>query len=191
MAGSQKLKHMVDAMLHLSIEKNILMNGGHDLSLFLSEHNDHILGSFNYATSLFNPETIERISIHYQEILKQLVIDQNQTIQSYQILTAEEYQTIVYDWNQTDKAYPKDKTIYQLFQEQVIKTPDHIAIVFEDKEMTYQELNEQSNQLARYIRKQYQLKHHEGLKPDTLIALCLDRSIEMIIAILGLSLIHI
>lgn len=89
------------------------------------------------------------------------------------------------DWNNTNKDYPKDKTICQLFEEQVKKTPDNIALVYEDKELTYKELNEKSNQLARYIRKQYKERTKKTLESDTLIALCLDRSLEMIIGILG------
>ena len=175
-----------DYFKHANIESNYNI-AKHDLSLFLSEQEEHIIGSFNYATALFDQDTIERINTHYQEILKQLAGSQSKTVQTYQVLTAQEYNQIVYEWNDTDKDYPEDKTIYQLFQEQVEKTPHNIAIVFEDNELTYQALNEQSNQLARYIRKQYQLthEHNEALKPDTLIALCLDRSIEMIVAILG------
>ena len=95
------------------------------------------------------------------------------------LLTEEDYQTIVYDWNNTDKEYPKDKTIYELFQEQVDQNPNNIALVYEDKELTYKELDERSNQLARYLRSNY------DIKPDTLITLCLDRSLEMVIGILG------
>jgi amino acid adenylation domain-containing protein len=91
----------------------------------------------------------------------------------------EEFQHIVYDFNATDKDFPADKTIHQLFEEQVAKTPDNIAVVFEDTKLTYQELNARSNQLAHYLRNNYQIK------PDDLIALCLERSEYMLIAILA------
>ncbi|WP_440994900.1 AMP-binding protein, partial [Cysteiniphilum litorale] len=97
----------------------------------------------------------------------------------------EEYQTIVYDWNQTDRDYPKDKTIYQLFEEQVKANPDNIALVFEEQALSYNELNNRANQLARYIRQSYKQGTQAELKPDTLIALCLDRSLEMVISILA------
>ncbi len=100
-------------------------------------------------------------------------------------LTKEDYQTIVYDWNQTDKDYPKDKTVYQLFEEQVEATPNNVALVFEKEELTYKQLNEQSNQLARYIRKQYQAITNQELQADTLIPLCLERSLDMVIGILA------
>ena len=174
-----------------------------DLSLFITDKDKQLQGSMNYATALFKRETIERLLEHYIHILDQLIKQPKQAIKDYQVLTDKEYQQIVYDWNQTDKEYPTDKTIQQLFQQQVEKTPNNIALVYEDKQLTYQELNQQSNQLARYIIKQYQQQNIKGnkanqqtqkreadsiktlLPKDTLIALCLDRSIEMIVGILG------
>ncbi|MDR1057670.1 MAG: amino acid adenylation domain-containing protein, partial [Coxiellaceae bacterium] len=101
------------------------------------------------------------------------------------ILNQEQYQKVIYDWNQTDKDCLRDKTIYLMFEKQVLKTPNNIAVVFEDKKLSYKELNEQANQLARYIRQRYKRITKQKLNPDTLIALCLDRSHKMIIAILG------
>lgn len=89
------------------------------------------------------------------------------------------------EYNKTDKIYPKDKTIHQIFEEQVFKTPSNTALVFEDKALTYQELNNKANQLARYIRKQYQQLTNQKLSSDTLIDLCLDRSLDMMVAILA------
>ncbi|MDP1608867.1 MAG: amino acid adenylation domain-containing protein [Chlamydiales bacterium] len=83
-------------------------------------------------------------------------------------------------WNQTEKEYPKDKTIYQLFEEQVVRTPDKIAAVFEDQKLTYAQLNAKANQLARYLRSL------TNIQPDTVIAICLERSLEMIIGILAI-----
>ena len=102
-----------------------------------------------------------------------------------QPLSKDMFQQIVYDSNQTDKAFPKDKAIHQLFEEQVVKTPDNIALIFEGDKLTYQELNEQSNQLARYIRDKYKSISSNELQSDTLIALYLDRGLEMIISILA------
>jgi non-ribosomal peptide synthetase component F len=91
-------------------------------------------------------------------------------------LSVEDYQKVIIDWNKTDKDFPKDKTIHQLFEEQVKRTPNNIAVVFEDQQLSYKQLNEEANQLARYISKQ---------NPSELIAICIDRSLEMIIAILA------
>ncbi|MDC0535845.1 amino acid adenylation domain-containing protein, partial [Francisellaceae bacterium] len=170
-----------------------------DLDMLINDGEDQLKGVIEYATSLFAPETIERLKQHYLNVLEQLITSPNQAIKDIQILSKEEYQTIIYDWNDTDKAYPKDKTIYQLFEEQVTQTPNNIAVVYEETQLTYQELNEHSNQLARVIRAEYknsisarqsnnnkdsQERQHK-LQPDTLIALCLDRSEQMIISILA------
>ncbi|MDP3562534.1 MAG: amino acid adenylation domain-containing protein, partial [Legionellaceae bacterium] len=144
------------------------------IALYITPHS--IKGEINYATSLFKQETIERFIRHYQQILNAMLTHQEQAISKYPMLTQAEYQQIVIDWNQTEKDYPKDKTIHQLFEAQVKKTPNNIAVVFEDQQLTYKQLNEEANQLARYIRKQ---------NPSELIAICMDRSLEMIVAILG------
>ncbi|MDP3562270.1 MAG: amino acid adenylation domain-containing protein, partial [Legionellaceae bacterium] len=92
-------------------------------------------------------------------------------------LSAKDYQKIVIDWNKGKNDYPQDKTIHQLFEEQVKKTPNNIAVVFADQQLTYNQLNEEANQLARYIHKQ---------NPGEFVAICMDRSLEMIVAILGI-----
>ena len=86
---------------------------------------------------------------------------------------------ILYDWNDTDVEYPEDKTIHQLFEEQVERTPDAIAVVFEDQSLTYRQLNQRSNQLAHYLQTL-------GVKAESLVAVCLERSLEMIISILAI-----
>ena len=100
-------------------------------------------------------------------------------------LSSESFHQVVYDWNQTDCDYPKDKTIHQLFEEQVKKTPNDIALVFKDQTLTYDQLNKKANRLAHHIRTTYKDINNTELKSDTLIALLLDRSIEMIVAILA------
>lgn len=96
-----------------------------------------------------------------------------------EFLTAEEKQKILFDWNNTTRDYPADKTIYQLFEAQVETAPSQIALFYEDEFLTYAELNERANQLAHYLQKQ-------GAKPDSLIALCMDPSLDLIIAILAI-----
>ena len=91
-----------------------------------------------------------------------------------------EYNKIIYEWNKTERPYPEDKTIHELFEEQVERTPDNIAVVYEDKQLTYSALNQKANQLAHYLRQNYEIKG------DDLIALCLERSEFMLIAILGI-----
>ena len=152
----------------------------YDLTCFLDDSQKEIQGVFNFATALYEKSTIERMVSHYQIVLEQMMSDKNKKLKDYRLLTNKEYQQIVIEWNKTDKVYAKDKTICQLFEEQVLKTADNIAVVFEDRQLTYYELNAKANQLARYLQSQ------TTIKPDTLIALCLDRSLEMIIGILGI-----
>ncbi|WP_150467988.1 non-ribosomal peptide synthetase, partial [Francisella sp. SYW-9] len=156
-----------------------------DLECFIDGSQSNLVGSVNYATSLYKKDTIDRLVESYKKILSQLVSDKETKIKDYSLLSKEEYQTIVYDWNQTDRDYPKDKTIYQLFEEQVKQNPNNVALVCEGKQLTYKELNERSNQLARYIRKQYKEITDQELKPDTLIPLFLERSIDMVVGILA------
>jgi len=95
------------------------------------------------------------------------------------LLNESQYNKVVYEWNQTERPYPKDKTIHQLFEEQVLRTPNNIAIVFEDKKLTYHELNTKANQLAHYLLTNYKIQ------PEDLIVLCLERSELILIAILA------
>jgi non-ribosomal peptide synthetase component F len=100
-------------------------------------------------------------------------------IKKINFLNEENYQKIVYDWNRTEHEYPHDRTVADLFEEQAEKTPENTAVVYEGKRVSYGELNEKTNRLGRYLARDY------GVGPDRLVALCLDRSELMIVAILG------
>ena len=157
-----------------------------DISTFIDDSQICLRGSINYAVNLYTEATISGFIETYTGILKQLasLVNDKQgqertKITDLSYLSAEKYHQIIYSWNQTDKDYPSDKTIQQLFEEQVEKSPDSIAVIYEEVKLTYRELNERGNRLANYLR-----QIHE-VKPDTLIALCLDRSEHMLIAILG------
>ncbi|MDA3927423.1 MAG: amino acid adenylation domain-containing protein, partial [Prolixibacteraceae bacterium] len=156
-----------------------------DLSIFIDDSHDELIGQLSYATSLFNRNTISRLYKHLHQLLKGLV--ENPTLPYSQIglLDANEYNTIIHQWNKTTKKIPRNKTIYLAFEEQVFETPEATAVVFENKQLTYRQLNEKSNQLARHIRKQHELKTGSALTPDTFIALFLARGLEMIVGILA------
>lgn len=149
-----------------------------DLTLMLDDKLETIRGNFNYATSLFKNSTIKCFEKYYIHLIKQLLDEPNKIIKDISLLTQDEFHKIVYAWNKTTKKYP-DSNIQQLFEEQVARTPDNVAIVYENIKLTYQELNIRSNQLAHYLRKAYKIKGND------LIALFLDRSEDMIIAILA------
>ena len=115
---------------------------------------------------------------HFGNILEEVLSDPDTRLCDIEMLSEEEKQQILCDFNNTKAEYPKGKTIHQLFEEQAAKTPDNIALVFEDKQLTYRELNEKSNQLARLLRK-------KGVKPDSIVGIMVERSPEMIIGIMG------
>lgn len=151
----------------------------YDLEFSMDDSSAAFQGRINYATALFNESTMCQWIEHYKNILVQIVNKPEQLLKNYRVLSDHEYQQIIYDWNQTHHFFPLDKTIQQLFEEQVARTPHHIALVFQDIQWTYQGLNQRANQLAHYLRETY------AIKGDDLIALCLERSDLVIISILG------
>ena len=156
-----------------------------DFSFFIDDSSAELEVQFSYASSLFSHETIVRLSEGYAYLLDHLTADPLKAYSGYSLLSPASYEKIVVEWNATEKEYAQDKTLHELVEIQAEKTPEHIAVVYEGKELTYRELNEKSNQLARYIRAQYQLRTNSPLKRDILIALYLDRGLEMVIGILG------
>jgi len=154
-----------------------------DLSTFINDGDEAIKGTCNYAVSLFTEDSVINLMDSYCQILKEYAAHAKEIatlkVGAVNLLTPSAYQTIVYNWNNTQQSYPEEKTLHQLFEEQVARTPQQIALVFEDIAFTYQELNEYANQLA------HELIARHGLKADDRVALLLSRSEAMIISILG------
>ena len=132
-----------------------------------------------YREALFNKSLIESFATSFKTLVSKIVNNELINCKTYCVLDTETYNQIVYQFNNTEKSYPQNKTIHQLFEEQVAKTPNNIAVVYEDTELTYKDLNERVNQLANYLKSTYHIKG------DDLVALCLDRSEYILIAILG------
>lgn len=149
-----------------------------DLSLVLAEEKDGLLVSFEYNTDLFDESTILRLVDHFEVLLQSVVADPEQKISALPLLTEPETRQLFTDWNRTEAKFPADKCMHQWFEELVSQNPDAIAVTFEDTELSYAELNQRANQLARHLR-QFDLPH-EGL-----VGICMDRSIEMVVSILG------
>jgi amino acid adenylation domain-containing protein len=150
-----------------------------DLSLFLRERNRKYVGHIEYSTELFNRNRIERMAGHFQTLLQAIVSYPDQFIVTLPILTAAERHQILVEWNDTAADYPKDKCIHQLFEAQVERTPDAIALEFDGKEIRYRELNRRANQLAHYLITL-------GIGPEKLVGICVERSLEMVIGLLGI-----
>ena len=104
----------------------------------------------------------------------------DQAVNSVSILPDAERHQLLVEWNDTSVDYPTEKCIHELFESQVEHDPDAVAVIFEDEELTYQQLNEKANQLAHY------LVNEKGVVPDTLVGICVERSLEMVIGILGI-----
>src|SRR4029450_370496 len=135
-------------------------------------------GSLQYSTDLFDAATIAQLTGHLQTLLEGIVGNPEQRISHLPILTqAGEHQLLVESDTQRD--YPKDKCIHQLFETQVEKSPDAVAVTFEDQRLTYRELNARTNQLAHYLQEL-------GVGPEVLVGICMERSLEMMIALLGI-----
>ena len=150
-----------------------------DLSLFLREREGKYIGYIEYSTDLFDRDRIERMAGHFQTLLEAIVTDPDQSIATLPMLTEAERHQILVEWNDTAADYPKDKCIHQLFEEQVERTPDAIALEFEDKQITYRELNRRANQLAHHLISL-------GIGPEKLVGICVERSIEMVVGLLGI-----
>ncbi len=156
-----------------------------DLSIFVNDAKEELTVYISYATSLFREDTMAHFIAHYAYLLTQLTESPEKPYSQISLLDPKEYKKIVYQWNETGNDFPKDKTIHQLFQEQVSRVPEEVALVYKQQKLTYKELNEKSNQLARHIRAQYQQRTNLSLTTDTPIALFLDRNLEMLIGVLA------
>jgi len=134
---------------------------------------------WQYNTDLFDAATIERMAKHFERLLNSIVLNPQQPISQLPMLTEVEQQQLLFEWNNTQADYPLDKCIHQLFEEQVERTPDNIAVVFEDQQLNYRELNARANQLAHYLQ-------NLGVGPDVLVGICVERSLEMMVGLLGI-----
>ncbi len=151
-----------------------------DLTLLLSETGNHLEGLIEYSTDLFEAHTIQRLCKHYEKLLEAIVSDPDQSISMLPMLTEAERQQLLVNWNDTTVAYRgKDLCLHQLIEEQGLRIPDQVALVFEQQTLTYGELNDRANQLAQHLR-------GLGVGPDILVGLFMDRSLEMVIALLGI-----
>ena len=151
-----------------------------DLAFDFAEVGDEIQSNLVYNSDIYTKETAHRLLGHLQQLLRVLVAQPSASIQQLNYLSEEEKNQLLVSFNDTTVAYLSDRSIAELFEEQAAKTPDNIALVFENKQLTYRELNEQSNRLANYLRAEH------SIQADDRIALMVDRSEWLMIAILGI-----
>jgi len=150
-----------------------------DLTLYMGEKDERLMGAAEYNTDLFDRTTIKRMCRHFEMLLESIVADPSQRIANLPILTTEEKHQIVVEWNTTRLEYPKERSFQKLFEAQVEKTPEVTALVFENQKLTYQQLNARANQLAHHLKKM-------GVGPDVLVGIYVERSVEMLVGLLGI-----
>lgn len=158
----------------LSIKTNTAM---FDITLSLEDQKHGGKCFFEYNTDLFSPETLERMAGHFLKILEEVTLQAEQAIATLPILTAEEYFELLH---MSSLPNPTDSgTFHQMFEEQVQRNPNAVALSFEQQWLTYQQLNQKANQVARFLRK-------HGVARDVLVGISCERSLEMIIGLLGI-----
>ena len=150
-----------------------------DLFLEMFEEDSSMVGLLRYNADLFDEPTIARMADHFQNLLEGIVNDPQQRVTALPLMTEVEREQILVEWNNTKTDYPNDKCIHQLFEEQVEKNPNAIAVVFEEQKLTYSQLNSKANQLAHYLQKL-------GVVPETLVGICVERSVEMVVGLLAI-----
>ena len=123
-----------------------------DLEMYLSPHQGRIEGELAYSSDLFDPSTIEQMAEHYSQLLESIAADSNRKINDLSILTEGDRNKLLVEFNNTACEYPRELCVHELFEQQVERTPDAVALVFEDQQLSYSELNARSNRLARYLR---------------------------------------
>jgi len=149
-----------------------------DLTLFAEENSQGLLFRAEYNTDLYEEGTIRRFLRLYEHVLESVVADPHQRIDEIGLLTQKDAAAIA-GWNATNRPYPRDRRIHQLFEDQAAKTPNAVAAEFEGQTLTYSQLNTKANQLAHYLRQR-------GVGPDVPVGICMDRSLEMMVGLVAI-----
>jgi natural product biosynthesis luciferase-like monooxygenase protein/amino acid adenylation domain-containing protein/non-ribosomal peptide synthase protein (TIGR01720 family) len=148
-----------------------------DLTLQINENDEELNASLEYNTDLFDEATIERLLEHYENLLANIVADPDEIITKLPLMSSPERERLLDLCSHNGTNYTP-QCLHELFEQQAARTPNAIAIAFQDEALTYRELNERANQLARYLQQQ-------GVGPETMVGLMIERSIEMVVGLLG------
>ncbi|ASS75351.1 hypothetical protein CIG75_10345 [Tumebacillus algifaecis] len=154
-------------------------HAGFDLSLAMAEVEGTLAGRFEYNTDLFSDELIERLIEHFKTLLAAFVTSPDRLVAELPLLTESEWQQQLIDWNRSTCDFPEVLSVHRLFEEQVRRTPDRIAVSFDDVSLTYQQLDELANRRADQLLAL-------GIEKETLVGLYLNRSHELIVSILAI-----
>ena len=148
------------------------------MTLALQDVGDRVVGGLEYATALFEPATVERYAGYLRMLLAGMVADDQQTVATLPWLPVAERRQVLTEWNATETAYPQDRCIHELFEEQAARRPEATAVVCETAAVSYGTLNARANQLAHYLRRL-------GVGPDVRVAMCVERGVEMVVGLLA------
>src|SRR5262249_20166759 len=146
-----------------------------DLSLEMVETNAQLEGVIKYNTDLFDETTIQRMTVHFQQLLHGIVEHPEAQVSQLPLMTEPEIDQQLVQRNDPAMDSPRHLTLHQLFESQAVSTPNAIALVYEDEVLTYQQLNERANDLADHLRKL-------GVGPESLVAVCFERSINLVVS---------
>ena len=149
-----------------------------DLTVFMMDDGQDLIGMLNYSRDLFEAGTIERLMSHYTNVMRAVAEDSGRRISGLSLLSEEEREQIVVKWNETGRPYPKDRRVHELIAEQGERSPDRVALMYEERQVSYGELNRRANQLGNYLQRL-------GVGPEVVVGVCLPRSEEMVVALLG------
>jgi amino acid adenylation domain-containing protein len=150
-----------------------------DLNMSLTEFGPVVTGALEYNRDLFDPATVKRMVEHFERVLSAVITDPEQRIGGLNLIGESERRQLLSEWNDTAANYPQDKCLHQLFEEQVERTPEAPAIVFDEQQLTYRELDERANQLAHHLRRL-------GVSADVKVGVLMERSAEMVVSLFAI-----
>jgi amino acid adenylation domain-containing protein len=150
-----------------------------DLTVDMAETDEGLLCAFEYSTDVFEHTTLTRMLAHFQALLEGIASDPGQRLSALPLISAHERHQLLVEWNNTAAAYPYDQCIHRLFEAQAARTPETVALVCRDQQVSYRELNSRANQLASHLRTR-------GVGRGVLVGSCIERSIEAVVGLLGI-----
>lgn len=175
----EQLAKYTAADVSFSIHSQYVCLDHFKIKLSCLRRGDSLIVAFHYDSNLFQVEDIERLVRQFQALLNSVIHQPEAAIGELEILSASDRQQLLVEFNNTQTDYPKHQCIHQLFEQQAARTPEQTAVVFENQQLTYAQLNTRANQLARHLQAR-------GVDPETVVALCVERSLDMIVGLLGI-----
>ncbi|YAF98102.1 MAG: amino acid adenylation domain-containing protein [Nodularia sp. CChRGM 3473] len=176
---SECIEHSSVADLSFSLYKQYSCIDKFKIKLSGFDTSDSLITEFYFDANLYNAQDIKTLSEQFKTLLEDAISNPEATISQLNILSDRQLQKLLIEFNNTNANYPQDKCIHQIFEEQVRRTPDEIVLVFEQQQLTYAQLNIRANQLAHHLRQR-------GVGPEVLVGLYVERSLEMVIGLLGI-----